>query len=161
MQKNVFTVNELSYNETIPIHKWKRQNALSFASKILHSELISHRERNITLENSHIVFGIGRSVKDKNDLKLIKNCRKIQCSNCRNKSNCGRRAYLKKMSSGTIGNQYFSTSIYSNRYIRRHSAYYRNKKRKKIISINIDPNAPIFSYSDYYIVDDYKRYFIN
>lgn len=159
-KKNVFTVNELSYNETIPIHKWKSQNALSSALKILHSELISHRERNIALENSHIVFGIGRGVKDKNDLKLIK-----KIAEKYNAAIAGTRAIVeeglieKRCQVGQSGIN-ISPQVYIAIGISGATQHIVGiKNAKKIISINIDPNAPIFSYSDYYIVDDYKKIF--
>ena len=41
-KKNVFTVKERSYNETIPIHNWKSKHTPSSGFKILHSELINH-----------------------------------------------------------------------------------------------------------------------
>ncbi|MDR2408438.1 MAG: electron transfer flavoprotein subunit alpha/FixB family protein [Bacteroidales bacterium] len=161
-KKNVFTVTEPLPYKDISIHEWKSESIHLSSSmpRILHTELISYTERNIQLENSHIVFGVGRGVKDKNDLELIKKAAKKY-----NAAIAGTRAIVeeglieKRCQVGQSGIS-ISPQIYVTIGISgatQHIVGIKNAKR--IISINIDPNAPIFNYSDYCIVDDYRKIF--
>ena len=161
-KKNVFTITELPFNMEAPIHEWKNnfEDFSISAPRILHSELIQYNEKNIALENSHIVFGVGRGVKDRNDLNLI-----TKVAEKYNAAIAGTRAVVeeglieKRWQVGQSGIS-ISPPIYVAIGISGATQHIVGiKNARKIISINIDSNAPIFSYSDYCIEDDYKKIF--
>ncbi|MDD4493510.1 MAG: electron transfer flavoprotein subunit alpha/FixB family protein [Eubacteriales bacterium] len=161
-KKNVFAVTEPLPDKDVSIHEWKSESVYlsSLVPQILHSELIDCQERNVTLESSHIVFGIGRGIKDKKDLELIEKVAKKY-----NAAIAGTRAIVeeglieKRCQVGQSGIS-ISPQIYVAIGISGATQHIVGiKNAKKIISINIDPNAPIFSYSDHCIIDDYKKIF--
>jgi len=159
-KKNVFTAAELTLDKDVPIHERKSKSVYlpSSVSRILHSELVDYKEKNVALENSHIVFGVGRGVKDKSDLELIEKAAKKY-----NATIAGTRAIVeeglieKRCQVGQSGIS-ISPQLYVAIGISGATQHIVGiKNAKTIISINIDSNAPIFSYSDYCIVDDYKK----
>lgn len=161
-KKNVFIIRKMQPNNDIPIHEWKCKNSGAYfsAPNILQSEFIDHIKRNTKLENSYIVFGVGRGVKDKNDLQLIESVAKKY-----NAAIAGTRAVVeeglieKKWQVGQSGIS-ISPEIYVAIGISGATQHIVGiKNAKKIISINVDSDAPIFSYSDYCIIDDYKKVF--
>jgi electron transfer flavoprotein alpha subunit len=159
-KENAFVVTEYYPKKKIPVHKWNK-NLLEFIFEknyILHSEYAKCTERNIALENSNLVFGIGRGVRNKDDLNLIK-----QVAQKHNAMIAGTRAVVeegmidKKWQIGQSGIS-ISPEIYVAIGISGATQHIVGiKNAKKVIAINTDENASIFAYSDYCIIDDYKN----
>ncbi len=126
--------------------------------RIIKSELQVYESTNVELETARLVFGIGRGVCNKNDLIEIR-----QAAGKYNAAIVCTRAIVeegileKERQVGQSG-----ISISPEMYIAigisgavQHMVGI--KKVKKIIAINTDESAPIFSYADYCIIDDYKN----
>ena len=76
-KENVFVISEKHRFRRIPIYKWEARAFHDlFKIIILKSENIPEGEKQISLENSQTVFGIGRGVKDKNGLLLVERAAK-------------------------------------------------------------------------------------
>lgn len=156
-KKDVFAATELN-NKVVPVRKFASKMQLSFQTPaVLHSELEDNKENNVELEQSRIVFGVGRGVKD---LNLITRVAKKY-----NAAIAGTRAVVeeglidKKSQVGQSGIN-ISPDLYVAIGISgatQHTVGIKNAK--KIIAVNTDPNAMILAYSDYCIIDDYTKIF--
>lgn len=158
-KKDMFTVGEMLPDKNIPISelKSKNQHLSVMASRILYSKRMDDKKDNAKLGNSNIIFGIGRGVKEK-DLPLIR-----QVANKYNAAITGTRAVVeeglieKRWQVGQSGIS-ISPDIYVAIGISGATQHIVGiKNAKKIISINKDSNAPIFTYSDYCFIEDYRK----
>lgn len=160
-KENAFVLSEKYPLKNITIREYKNHKGkYSFHPRILRSELVSGEEKNMALENARIVFGIGRGVRDTDGLNLIE-----QVAKKYNAAIAGTRAIVeegfleKKWQVGQSGIS-ISPEIYVAIGISGATQHIVGiKNAKKIIAINNDERASIFSYANYCIIDDYKTIF--
>lgn len=160
-KENAFIATEKYLPASISIREFiSKIPKKPFRSCLLKSELILNDEKNMELENARIVFGIGRGIQDKNGLDLIERIAKKY-----NAAIAGTRAVVeegfldRKWQVGQSGIS-ISPEIYVAIGISGATQHIVGiKNAKKIIAINVDKRAPIFSYANYCIIDDYKNIF--
>jgi electron transfer flavoprotein alpha subunit len=161
-KENVFKISELFPEKQIPVLEWEIKSEYQYidTARIIDTELAGPKKNNLALERARIVFGIGRGVKNENDLQLIKQVAEIYGA-----AIAGTRAVVeegiieKECQVGQSGIS-ISPEIYVAISISGATQHIVGIKNSgKIISINNDPNATIFAYSDYCFVDDYRNIF--
>lgn len=162
-KENSFIISGKYDHKGIPIRSYKPEKVRDKPlgdTTILKSEWIHNKERNIALTDAQLVFGVGRGVQDITGLQLIERIAKKYGA-----AVSGTRAVVeeelidKKWQVGQSGIS-ISPEIYVAIGISgatQHIVGIRNAKR--IIAINTDRQAPIFSYADYCIVEDYRVLF--
>ncbi len=128
---------------------------------VLQSRSNLYQRNHTLLKNANIVFGLGRGVRKKSDLELVK-----KIANKYNAVIAGSRGLVEKgfiEPECQIGQSGISIApdIYVAIGISGSSQHIAGvKNTKKIIAINSDPDAPIFSYADYCIIDDFREVFM-
>lgn len=160
-KENAFMISEKFPLRKIQIYELKNKIEKQLVQPhIMKSEFVSYEEKNIKLENAKLVFGIGRGIRDKNELNLIKEVAKKYDA-----ALAGTRAIVeegllnKKWQVGQSGIS-ISPDIYVAIGISGASQHIVGiKNAKKIIAINLDEKAPIFSYANFCIVEDFKNIF--
>lgn len=159
-KKDIFIAKKIIQKKDILINEKKcRYNYCLFPEPyVLHSESIYSEEKKGNFQNTNIVLGIGRGVRDKEGMELVEKVAKKY-----NASIVGTRAVVelglidKSCQVGQSGIS-ISPKIYVAIGISGASQHIVGIKNAQIIiSINTNPKAPIFMYSNYYIVDDYKK----
>lgn len=127
---------------------------------ILYSEPAVFQNRNMLLESSKIVFGLGRGIKGKNDLELVKKVARKYNAVIAGSRGIVEDGFIEK--ENQIGQSGISVSpdIYVAIGISGASQHMVGvKNAKKIIAINSCRQAPIFAYADYCIIDDFRNVF--
>lgn len=157
IKKNVFTISEIDVNRAgkIEIYKYSDEKDSSEPLiEVLERKKIQSKE-NVNLSAAKIVFGVGRGIKNKETLELIKSIAKEIGAEV-----VGTRALVDEGiiekerqvgQSGIIINPdiYVAFGIFG---ATQHMVGIKNTKI--IIAVNSDKNAPIFDYADYAIEDD-------
>lgn len=157
-KNNVFIDSKLLIPKNISVFELRSNSVHKVSSHLLKTENVIEKEKNLNLENAQIVFGIGRGIKDREGMELVENLAKKY-----NAAIAGTRALVeegvisKNCQVGQSGIN-IAPSIYVAFGISGATQHIVGiKNAKKIISINTDPEAPIFKFSDYCIVDDCKK----
>lgn len=160
-KENVFTVSNKYPKNNIPVRECKSKILSdSIQLNILKTEHIFIEEKNLTLENAKLVFGIGRGIRDREGLNLI-----TQVAQKYNAAIAGTRAIIEEgfiEKTCQVGQSGISISpeIYVAIGISGATQHIVGIKNAKIIiAINTDERAPIFSYANYCIIEDYKNIF--
>lgn len=161
-KKNAFELSQPILKKEAPLHitKWAESLADPPPATILHRALLKHNLQNAALEKASVVFGVGRGVQNKNDVSLVEQVAKkyngvLACT----------RALVeeglldKGMQVGQSG-IHIAPKIYIAVGISGATQHIVGiKSAKTVLAINTDPQARIFQYSDYYIVEDFRKIF--
>jgi electron transfer flavoprotein alpha subunit len=158
-KKNVFESDKRFCDTSIPILNYylKDEDIPHLKPRIISSAAFDINEINPELEKAEIVFGVGRGIKSKMDLEFIARvAKKYQAVIVGTRGLVEDGLIEKKWQVGQSGIS-ISPELYVAIGISGATQHLVGiKNAKKVISINRDPNAPIFSFSDYCIVEDYK-----
>lgn len=158
-KENLFMESAAYPFKNICVQRWCGNNGEKTPSwHMIKSELQIYEDTNLELKNARLVFGIGRGIRDKKDLIGIK-----QVARKYNAAIVGTRAIVeegileKKWQVGQSGIG-ISPEVYVAIGISGATQHMVGiKNAKKIIAINTDKRAPIFSCADYCIIEDYRN----
>ena len=160
-KERAFTANQSICTNNFSICEWiSETHETDLQGTLLYSEPAVSQNRNMLLENSKIVFGVGRGIKGKNDLELVKKVARKYNAVIAGSRGIVEDGLIEK--ENQIGQSGISVSpdIYVAIGISGASQHMVGvKNAKKIIAINSYQRAPIFSYADYCIIDDFRNVF--
>lgn len=160
-KERTFMANKTICTNNYSIREWiSETHETDLQGTILYSEPAVFQNRNMLLESSKIVFGLGRGIKGKNDLELVKKVARKYNAVIAGSRGIVEDGFIEK--ENQIGQSGISVSpdIYVAIGISGASQHMVGvKNAKKIIAINSCRQAPIFAYADYCIIDDFRNVF--
>lgn len=158
VKKNVFQEKKISKSREVNVEKFDHKEinvSKSSSIEIISKEINNEKVASVGINNAKLIFAFGRGAVEENTMSLLKrNAEKYNASIVGTRAVVEEQLLEKKLQVGQSGISIAPDVCVSLGISGATQHIVGIKNSQIIIAVNNDPNATIFEYSDYAVVDD-------